>query len=255
MNSPVGIRVSDRVAVLSMANPPANALSYELVSALDGAVTKALDDGAAVLVISSGLEKFFAAGADLKLLSRATPEDFKRYLTTLRAFIERVNDLEQPTIAVIDGMALGGGLELALACTTRVGSPRALLGLPEVKLGLLPGAGGTQRLTRLIGRGAALDLLLTGRSVDGQEGIDLAIIDQLHPTEELTDRTLELAQALASGPKKAIAAIVQCVDAADDLSFDEGMAFEAARVYELFATEDAGEGISAFIEKRNATFQ
>lgn len=238
-----------------MASPPANALSYELIAGLDHAVTSALDQGAAVLVITSGLDKFFAAGADLKLLSSATGEDFSRYLATLRAFIERVNDLSQPTIAVIDGMALGGGLELALACSMRIASPRALLGLPEVKLGLLPGAGGTQRLPRLVGRGAAINLLVTGRSIDGQTGLSLGLIDQLHPTAELTDRTIELARTLADGAKEAIAAIMRCVDAAGELPFAEGMAVEAQCVEGLFTTEDAREGIAAFIEKRSATFR
>ncbi len=238
-----------------MVSPPANALSYELIAGLDQAVTSALDQGAAVLVITSGLDKFFAAGADLKLLSSATGEDFSRYLATLRAFIERVNDLSQPTIAVIDGMALGGGLELALACTMRTASPRALLGLPEVKLGLLPGAGGTQRLPRLVGRGAAINLLVTGGSIDGQTGLSLGLIDQLHPTAELTDRTIELARTLADGAKEAIAAIMRCVDAAGELPFAEGMAVEAQCVEGLFTTEDAREGIAAFIEKRSATFR
>ena len=251
----VEVHVADRVAVLSMASPPANALSYELIANLDQAVTTVLDRGAAVIVIRSDLEKFFAAGADLKLLSRASTEDFNRYLVTLRAVIERINDLPQPSIAAIDGMALGGGLELALACTMRTASPSALLGLPEVKLGLLPGAGGTQRLPRLIGRGPALDLLLSGRSVDGQRALELGIIDQLFPGDQLAEQTLELAQILSKGPKEAIAAIVRCVDAAGDLPLAEGMAVEAGHVTGLFASEDAREGIAAFIENRSATFQ
>ncbi len=254
MTSLVDTRVDDRVAILSMASPPANALSYDLIANLDEAVTLALDEGAEVLIVRSDLEGFFAAGADLKLLSHATAEDFEHFLATIRALIERLNDLDQTTIAVIDGMALGGGLELALACTMRTGSPAALLGLPEVKLGLLPGAGGTQRLPRLIGRGSALDLLLTGRSVDGQQALDLGLIDRLYPASEVVARSLELARMLADGPKQAITAIVRCVDAAGDLPFAEGMAVEADHVKALFPTEDAQEGIAAFVEKRDADF-
>ena len=253
-SSLVAIDVADRVGVLTMSSPPANALSYELIAQLDEAVTTTLAQGAAVIVFSSGLPKFFAAGADLKLLSTATGNDFNRYLVTLRALIERVGDLPQPTVAAIDGMALGGGLELAMACTIRIGSPRALLGVPEIKLGLLPGAGGTQRLPRLIGRGAALDLLLSGRSIGGQRALDIGLVDHLHPADELIDRTLHLARGLAGGATEAIAAIVRCVDAAADLPFADGMAVEADEVTGLFATEDAREGIAAFIEKRNPDF-
>ncbi|RLE18391.1 MAG: enoyl-CoA hydratase, partial [Actinobacteria bacterium] len=142
-----------------MSSPPANALSYELVAQLDTALTAALADGAVVIVLASDVPRFFAAGADLKLLAEASPDDFGDYLATLRAFIERIGSLGQPTVASISGMALGGGLELALACTFRIAAVDALLGVPEIKLGLLPGAGGTQRLPRLVGRAAALDLL------------------------------------------------------------------------------------------------
>lgn len=151
-------------------------------------------------------------------------------------------------------MALGGGLELALACTMRTASPRAQLGVPEVKLGLLPGAGGTQRLPRLIGRAAAVDLLITGRSIDGNHAVDIGLVDRLVPAGDLVDETIQLAQTLANGPKQAISAIMRCVDASADLPFAAGMDIEAHHVEQLFATPDAREGIAAFIEKRKPTF-
>lgn len=250
----VTVDTVNRVAVFTMASPPANALSFEFIAALDDAVTSALTDKAAVLVFASGLEKFFAAGADLKLLGQASAADFHRCLVTLRSFIERVNQLPQPSIAVIDGMALGGGLELAMACTFRLASPRAKLGLPEVKLGLLPGAGGTQRLPRLIGRAVAVDLLVTGRSVDGRQVLDIGLVDRLEQPDVLAAESMLLARTLASGPKHAVSAIMRCVDASADLPFAEGMDVESAQVERLFATPDTTEGIAAFLEKRDPHF-
>ena len=250
----VTVDMTGRVAVLTMTSAPANALSFELIAALDDAVTSALADRASVLMFTSGLEKFFAAGADLKLLGQASAADFHRYLVTLRSFIERVNQLPQPSIAVIDGMALGGGLELALACTFRIATPRAKLGLPEIKLGLLPGAGGTQRLPRLVGRAVAVDLLVTGRSVDGHEALDIGLVDRLEQPDELAAEATRFAQTLATGAKEAVTAILRCVDASADLPFAEGMDVEAAQVEQLFATPDAAEGIEAFLEKRDPSF-
>ncbi len=250
----VTVDIVDRIAVFTMTSPPANALSFELIAALDDAVTSALTGKASVLVFTSGLGRFFAAGADLKLLGQASAADFHRYLVTLRSFIERVNQLPQPSLAVIDGMALGGGLELAMACTFRLASPMAKLGLPEVKLGLLPGAGGTQRLPRLVGRALAVDLLVTGRSIDGHQALDIGLVDRLEQPDELAAEAMLFAQTLATGPKQAVTAIMQCVDASADLPFAEGMEVEAAQVERLFATPDASEGIAAFLEKRDAHF-
>ncbi len=255
MSELVTTELRDGVAVVTLGGPPANALSYGLIAALDDAVSEVVANGAAVLVFTSGLDRFFAAGADLKLLGQATASEFHHYLVTLRSFIEGLHGLDQPSIAAIDGMALGGGLELALACTMRTASPRSQLGLPEIKLGLLPGAGGTQRLPALIGRGPALDLLVTGRSIDGARAYDLGLVDRLVAPGELMDETMQLALAMAHGASKAVAAIRRCVDASTDMSFADGMAIEADEVERLFATADAREGIAAFLERREPTFE
>lgn len=168
--------------------------------------------------------------------------------------LERIAALPQLSIAAIDGFALGGGLELSMACTIRVATPRSKLGVPEIKLGLLPGAAGTQRLPRLVGRGAALDLLLTGRSADGGEAARLGLVDHLVADGEADAAAAELARHLGSGPFEALAAIVRCVDAAHDLPFAEGMAVEQDEIVRLFGTADAREGVRAFLEKRPAEF-
>lgn len=251
----VHVSVSDRVATITLASPPANTLGVAIKSGLSDALDVADAANARVLVVRSEVDGYFAAGADLKLLVGLDAGGFLEYLADLRSVLERIADSPLISVAAIDGFALGGGLELAMACTIRVASARARLGVPEIKLGLLPGAGGTQRLPRLIGRGPALDLLLSGRNIGGQEGLRLGLVDHLAPDGAVDGLALELAGRCAAGPSAALGATVRCVDAARDLPFAHGMAVERDEIIELFGTEDAREGISAFVEKRPAAFR
>lgn len=207
-----------------------------------------------MIVVRSEVDGYFVAGADLKLLAGTDTEGFVRYLERLRGVLERLAALPQLSIAAVDGFAFGGGLELAMACTLRVATPRAKLGVPEIKLGLLPGAGGTQRLPRLIGRGPALDLLLTGRSIGGEDGARLGLVDRLAADGEANAVAADLAARFADGPAEALAATVRCADAARDLPLREGLAVERDEIVRLFTTPDAREGIRAFIEKRAPEF-
>jgi enoyl-CoA hydratase/carnithine racemase len=250
----VTVAVDDRVATITLASPPANALGTAVTEGLRAALDAAESAAARMVVVRSEVPGFFAAGADLKLLAATDASGFADYLDGLRGVLERIATLPQLSVAAIDGFALGGGLELAMACTVRVATPRSRLGVPEIKLGLLPGAAGTQRLPRLVGRGAALDLLLTGRSADGGEAARLGLVDHLVADGEAGAASAELAARLASGPFEALAAIVRCVDAARDLPFAEGMAVERDEILRLFGTADAREGVRAFVEKRPAAF-
>ena len=252
--SAVETSVSDRIATITLGSAPANALGEELKEGLASALDEAEAAGARVLVLTSSVPGYFAAGADLKLLGAADRARFEQYLDGLRGVIERVAALPQLSIAVIDGYALGGGLELAMACTMRIASARARLGVPEIKLGLFPGAGGTQRLPRLVGRGVALDLLLTGRSVTGEEAARIGLVDLVVDDAALHAEATRIAASFAAGPSAALAATVRCVDAARDLSLAEGMAVERAEILSLFDSADAREGIAAFLGKRRATF-
>ena len=247
--------VSGRVAVIALASPPANALGDAVIDGLHASLDRLEVSDARVLTIRSDVHGYFAAGADLKLLSVAGADGFADYLGRLRGQIERIASLPMISIAAIDGYALGGGLELSLACTLRVASPVARLGVPEVNLGLLPGAGGTQRLARLIGRGPALDLLLSGRTVDAEEALRIGLIDRIASEGTINDEVARWASALAEGPYQALAAIVRCVDIAGDEGLDRGMELEALEVKRLFASPDAREGIAAFLEKRQPRFQ
>jgi enoyl-CoA hydratase len=233
-----------------MARGPANALGPPLVQALETALDEFDASGAAVLVISSALPGFFAAGADLKYISTLDEERFKRYRDALRSPIERLAACGRPSIAAIDGRALGGGLELAMACTLRFATPRSQLGLPEVKLGLIPGAGGTQRLPRLVGTGRALDLMLSGSEVDGRSALRIWLVGAVHETD-VVSHALAYAAQLAQWPAPALEAIIECVNAASGPS-DRGMEVEGDAVARLFAQGHADAGIADFLDKVRA---
>lgn len=246
---------ADGVSTITLARPPANALGEPIIDGLASAFDQAEADAGGVIVIASAVRGFFAAGADLTLFDDLDQAGFLQYLDRLRAQIERAHNGPWISIAAIDGHALGGGLELAMACTMRVASADAKLGVPEVKLGLLPGASGTQRLPRLVGRGAAIDLLLSGRSVGGAEALQMGLIDRLADQgESAVDTARALATSLARGPREAYQAILRCVDAAGESDLEAGMRFERHEVAGLFESPDGREGVRAFLEKRRPLF-
>jgi enoyl-CoA hydratase len=243
----------DGVLHAVFSRPPANALGPPLVAALSDLVAEFERGPAKVLVLSSAVPGFFAVGADLKHVADLTGQQFADYRDSARAPFERLAACPKPSIAVLDGRALGGGLELALACTLRFASRTARLGMPEVLLGLIPGAGATQRLPRLVGHGRALELLLTGREVHAHEAWRIGLVDRLvdrDPVEE----TMRIATQLARASAPAMAAIKLCVDVARDLPHARGMAVEGVALLSLFEDGEAREGIAAFLEKRAPEF-
>jgi enoyl-CoA hydratase len=210
---------------------------------------------AKVVLVTYGITGFFAAGADIKHLSAVDAASFREYGNALRAGLERLSALPMVSVAAIDGLALGGGLELAMACTMRVAATGARLGLPEVKLGLIPGAGGTQRLPRLVGRGRALDIMLTGRQVEADEAFWIGLIDRLaEPGETARAAAWQLAHELAAASTPAQLAVGRTVDAAYDRPIHEGLRYEVEQVQELFERGEAMEGLRAFIAKRAPEF-
>jgi enoyl-CoA hydratase/carnithine racemase len=246
------VKISQQGAVMhfAMARGPANALGLPLVEALGTALDAFEAGDAGVLVISSALPGFFAAGADLKYISTLDEEGFRRYRDALRSPIERLAACGRPTIAAIDGCALGGGLELAMACTLRFATPGSRLGLPEVKLGLIPGAGGTQRLPRLVGPGRALDLMLSGSEVDGRSAVEIGLANAVYETD-VVGHALAYATRLARWPSPAMDAIIQCVEAAS-CTPARGMEVEGYAVARLFAQGHADAGIASFLESVQA---
>src|SRR4051794_24497924 len=241
-------RHGDDVVTLALRRPPANALGLPIIERLDAALDEVLE--ARVIVFASRVPGFFAAGADIKHMAAVDAAGFAAYGDTLRAMLGRVVAPNRITIAAIDGLALGGGLELALACTLRVGSDRATFGLPEVKLGLIPGAGGTQRLPRLIGRGRALDMILTGRSLGAAEAHAIGLIDRRASPGNAETVALGLARELRTLSQPALHAVMRSVDIAADLPLDAGLGRERSEEQALFERGEVREGIAAFLQKR-----
>jgi enoyl-CoA hydratase/carnithine racemase len=235
--------------------PPANALGPDIVDGLHAAMDFAEVARAKVLLVASSVRGFFAAGADIKHMSAVDAASFREYGDALRGALDRLAALPLVSVAAIDGLALGGGLELAMACTMRVAAPEARLGLPEVKLGLIPGAGGTQRLPRLVGRGRALDMMLTGRQVDADEAYWIGLVDRFaEPGETARAGAWQLAHELAEASTPAQLAVVRTVDAAYDRPIHDGLRYEVGQVQELFERGEAMEGLRAFIDKRDPEF-
>ncbi|HLQ23750.1 MAG TPA: enoyl-CoA hydratase-related protein, partial [Gemmatimonadales bacterium] len=206
-----------------------------------------------VMIVASALDGFFAAGADIKHMSAIDAASFLAYGGAMRAVNDRLAASSWISIAAVDGLALGGGLELAMACTMRVSGPRARFGLPEVKLGLIPGAGGTQRLPRLVGRGRALDIMLTARQVRADEALAIGLVDRL-ADGDVVKEALALAAELVTSSRPAQLAVVRAVNAAFELPPDEGFRYEAFLEQGLFEDGEAAEGIRAFIAKRPPDF-
>ncbi|MDT5092278.1 MAG: hypothetical protein QOH60_1641 [Mycobacterium sp.] len=252
--SPVSLRVAGPVIEIILNRRPANALGPPIIDGLHKGLDAADALSAKVIVVSSALPGFFAAGADIKHMSSVDAASFGTYGDALRGAVERLAAHPAVSVAAVDGRALGGGLEVAMACSLRVAGSSARLGLPEVKLGLLPGAGGTQRLPRLVGRGRALDIMLTGREVEAEEAIRIGLVDRVVPAGTAADAARELARDLCVASSPAQRAVVRTVDAAYDRPLAEGLRYESEQVQELFERGEAMEGLNAFIDKRAPEF-
>lgn len=247
------------IAVFELSNPPANTYSFEMMKELDAAILDArMDESVHVLVLTGAGEKFFCAGADINMLNGATPE-FK-YSFCLHAN-ETLNRLEQTpklVIAALNGHAVGGGLEVALAADLRVArKDSGKIGLPEVRLGVLPGTGGTQRLARLLGRSRAIEMMVTGNLMSFDEAHALGLVNAVLACDRFRDSVLEYAAEFVPPKKasKAVGAIKRSVNSGLEAALAEGLALERELQQQLFLSRDAREGISAHVEKREPKFQ
>ena len=232
-----------------------NALSGAVVAELkDIAGRIASDRSVHAAIVTGAGEKAFVAGADINELAVLSPFEAREYAVRGQAAFRALETCGKPTVAAVNGFALGGGLELAMACSVRFASENAKLGQPEVKLGIIPGYGGTQRLPRLVGRGRALDLLLSGEPVTAAEAHRIGLVNAVVPQAELLNYSRAwLAKVLANGPL-ALGLVLEAVDVGLDSSLDAGLRFEAAAFGVSAATEDRREGTRAFLEKRKAVF-
>lgn len=250
----ISVEVEQGVATLLLQRPPMNALCLQMQREIKAAAEELAvrsDVGAVVLY---GGPKVFAAGADIKEMSGMTYQDMLKASVGLQDAFTAVARIPQPTIAAVTGYALGGGCELALCCDMRIAADDAKLGQPEILLGIIPGAGGTQRLPRLVGVSRAKELVFTGRHVDATEALTIGLVNRVVPADEVYSSALELARRLAKGPALALRAAKEAIDRGLDTDLDTGLDIERVRFASLFATDDQSIGMAAFVEKRPAEF-
>ena len=251
----VTAEVRDRVGWITLDRPPANSYDAGFLEELDQAIGQVAEAEVAVAVVRSANEKFFSAGADVKAFLERSADENMVMCRRAHQVLDRFAAEAPLFVAAIAGHALGGGYEIALACDIRVAAEgRYRIGLPEVTLGLLPGTGGTQRLPRLIGRGRALELMTTGRTVTPDEAERLGMVDRLVPAGEFDQAVADLAASLAGGAPLAVAAITRAVNDGLDRPLPDALDRELEELAPLFASEDAREGMTAFTEKRPPKF-
>ena len=247
--------VADRIATITVNRPDKlNALNDALMDELRTAIADARRRADVGAVLLTGAGRAFVAGADIAELAEQSATEGKARAVRGQRVFRRFETSPKPTLAAVNGFALGGGCELAMACHIRVASETAKFGQPEVKLGMVPGYGGSQRLPRLVGKGRALQLLLTGEVIDAAEAYRIGLVNRIVPAAELlTVARALLSTILAQGPL-AIAHCIEAVDRGLDMGLDDAMALEASYFGVLSATKDKAEGMRAFLEKRPATF-
>jgi enoyl-CoA hydratase len=236
----------DGVALVRLNRPPLNPLSSALLAELREVADALGADASVKAVVVTGSEKAFAAGADV---SEFTADGAAATVSAaIRATLDALAAIPRPVIAAINGFALGGGLELALACDLRIAGDNARLGFPEIQLGIFPGGGGTQRVTRLVGPATAKDLIWSGRHVRADDALTLGLVDRVVPTAELVERALEWAGSFAAGPVVAMGLAKRAIDGGADGSLAEGLDLETEGFLQVFDTDDAHVGIRSFLD-------
>ncbi|MEO6227273.1 MAG: enoyl-CoA hydratase-related protein [Thermomonas sp.] len=232
-----------------------NALNAATLDALDCAFADAAsNDSVRVVVLTGSGPKAFVAGADISEMNGLTPVQGRDFSLRGTRMMRRVEKMPKPVIAMINGYAFGGGLELAMCCHLRIAADTAKVGQPEINLGLIPGFGGTQRLLRLCGRAATLELCLTGAPITAERALQLGVVNRVVPAAELEAETMKLAGQLANAAPLALRGMLDCVNIGGECGIEEGLEYESAQFGLVFSTDDMREGTSAFLEKRKPTF-
>ena len=244
----VRLEVEGGVGTVRLDRPKMNAINGQLRAELHEVAVEARDRADVRAVVLYGGERVFAAGADIKEMSGLTYADMVAWGTQLQEALKVVARLPKPVVAAVTGYALGGGFELALAADFRVVGERAKVGVPEIQLGVMPGAGGTQRLTRLVGPAKAKDLVFSGRHVAAEEALALGIADRVVPDAEVYPAARELAERYAAGPAIALRSAKQAIDDGLEMDLDAALRLESALFAGLFATEDQATGMASFLE-------
>lgn len=254
--SPLLVRDEGAVRVVVVHRPDKlNALDAATLDALHAAFDAAASDPAVRVVVLTGSgPKAFVAGADIAEMAGLTPAQARDFSLRGQRMMRRVERMPKPVIAMLNGFALGGGLELAMCCHLRIAADGAKVGQPEINLGLIPGFGGTQRLLRLAGRAATLELCLAGAPIDATRAHQLGIVNRVVPAASLEDETMRLATQLAAAAPLAVRGILDCVAIGAECGVEEGLEYESAQFGLVFSTDDMREGTRAFLEKRKPAF-
>ncbi len=253
--SAIKVETRPGVACIALNRPEAlNALNAQMMDELTMVLKEFEADDNIKAIVLTGSEKAFAAGADIKEISNKTFMDvYKEDFITSNW--EEVTRCRKPIIAAVSGYALGGGCELAMMCDFILASDTAKFGQPEINIGVIPGAGGTQRLTRAIGKAKAMEMVLTGRMMDAEEAERAGLVSRIVPADKLLDEAISVAEKIASMSLPAVMMAKECINASYETTLDQGMRFERRVFHSLFGTEDQIEGMSAFIDKRKADFK
>ncbi|SEN19377.1 enoyl-CoA hydratase/isomerase family protein [Lihuaxuella thermophila] len=251
------VEMRDRVAIITINRPPLNALSRETLYEL-GTILDALEADPAVgsLVITGAGDRMFSAGGDISEFGEmADPETAEKTIRRMHDLFNRIEGFPKPILACLNGKALGGGNELQMACHLAIAADTAELSLPEVRLGIIPGYGGTQRLPRLIGRRRALQLLLSGERISARTALEYGLVNRVVPLAQVREEAFQWAKQLAAGPPIAMKGILDAVMRGTEQSLDEGLKIEQENLLAVIRTEDAVEGVTAFFSKRPPSFK
>lgn len=253
---PVTTADRDAVRIVTVNRPDKlNALNAATLDALDAAFSEAIDSPTVRAIVLTGAgPKAFVAGADIAEMSGLSPVQGRDFSLRGQRMMRRVERSPKPVIAMVNGFALGGGLELAMCCHLRIASDTARVGQPEINLGLIPGFGGTQRLLRLAGRAATLELCLLGAPIDAARAHALGIVNRVVPAAELEAQTMALAEQLAAAAPLALRGALDCINYGGECGIEEGLEYEAAQFGLMFSTRDMREGTGAFLERRKPAF-
>lgn len=254
-SAPVRLEVTAGVGVLRLDRPKLNALDAAMQRRIGELAEEAGERTDVAAVVVTGGPSVFAAGADIKEMAAMGPADMVRHAALLQEAFRAVAMLPKPVVAAVNGYALGGGCELALCADIRIAADDATFGQPEIKLGVVPGAGGTQRLARLVGPARAKEMIFTGRFVGAAEALRIGLVDQIVPPDHVLDTALEWARGFVGGPSLALTAAKECIDRGLDAGLDTGLRLETAAFATLFATEDRTIGMQAFVDRTTPEFR
>lgn len=250
-------KIDNEIGILSINRPKAlNALSWDTLKDLGSFVENDLpSEGLRVLIITGEGDKAFVAGADIAQMSEMSASDFKEYVDYAHKIYNQIQDSPCPSIAAVNGYALGGGCELALACDIRIASEKAKLGFPEVKLGIFPGWGGSQRATRIMGNAKAKELIYTGEMISAEEALRVGLVERVVPHEVVMKESIELAQSIAKRAPLAVSAAKEAINKGSEMELENALDLEKKLISSCFETEDRAEGMKAFLEKRDPDFK